>query len=114
MALHLSPTDTSALIGVLVAIGADTLAGILLALVKGTFKLSYIANFVQTSILPYVGGLLVMVLLAATNPAQFDTAFLAAASAVGLKFLGDIVTKLQALGLPVEEPATPAQPAAKA
>jgi hypothetical protein len=105
VALHLSPTDISAFVAVLVAVGADTLAGVLVAVVKGTFKLSYIANFVRTSILPFVGGLLVMGLLAGMNPGQFDAPFLATAGTIGLKFLGDIVGKLQSLGLPVEAPA---------
>ena len=112
MALHLSSTDTTALIGLLVAIGADTLAGILVAVIKGTFKLSFIANFVQTSVLPYVGGALVLAILAATNPSQFDAPFLAAVSAAGLKFLGDIYSKLQGLGVPVETPTTTTTPKA--
>ena len=110
MALHLSQNETLALIGVLGAIGTDTLAGTLVAIVKGTFKLSYIANFIRTSILPYFGGILVVALPAAfvdpsTALGQWaNTTLVTVAAAIGLKFLGDIVLKLQSLGLPIETP----------
>jgi hypothetical protein len=112
MAFHLTATETTAFLWTLILIGADTLAGIIAALAAGRFDLSEIARFLQTAVLPYVGSLLVLGILATANPGQFESAFVAASAAVDLKFLGDIAKKLGVYGVDVTAPAgtqTPTQ-----
>ena len=48
----------------LIAIVADTLLGWLFALVKGEFDIREAPRFLQTAILPYVGSLLIVAVLA--------------------------------------------------
>jgi hypothetical protein len=48
----------------LIAIIADTLLGWLFAFIKGEFDIREAPRFLQTSILPYVGSLLIVAVLA--------------------------------------------------
>lgn len=106
--LHLSSSLVDPLLSVLILIGVDVLAGILVSISKATFNLSKIGSFIVSSILPYVGGLVLLGVLAMNNPA-FAAAFTVSCAAADAKFLGDVYGKLAALGV-----STPQQPPTKA
>ncbi|MGC9030109.1 MAG: hypothetical protein ACP5LD_10605 [Desulfomonilaceae bacterium] len=76
----------------------DTILGIALAVTKGNFKFSEIARWLQTAVLPYLGGLLVLAYLSGLNPAMKDL-FMAATATAVVKYLADIVGKLSSFGI---------------
>ncbi len=53
----------------LIAIVGDTLLGWLFAFIKGEFDIRKAPQFLQTAILPYVGSLLIVAVLAYLDPA---------------------------------------------
>jgi len=58
--------DYRLLFYLVIAIALDTALGILKALVKGTFRLSQVARFLRTSVLPLIGTNLVVAAYAMT------------------------------------------------
>lgn len=52
----------------LIAIIADTLLGWLFAFIKGEFDIREAPRFLQTAILPYIGSLLIVAVLAYLDP----------------------------------------------
>jgi len=52
----------------LIAIIADTLLGWLFAFIKGEFNIREAPRFLQTAILPYIGSLLIVAVLAYLDP----------------------------------------------
>lgn len=101
--LHLPTALLNPLIAVLILIGVDVLAGILVAVSKATFNLSKVGSFIVSSILPYVGGIVLLGVLAVSN-SGLQGAYLAAVAAASVKFLGDIYSKLSSLGVSAPPP----------
>ena len=80
----------------------DFVLGIIVALKAGTFEFSKIANFLNTTILAFVGGYLVVGLVALVHP-EFAYLVTAAWGLLDVGLLGGIWGKLGKLGLPVPE-----------
>lgn len=82
-----------ALLTVLAIITLDTLLGILVSLKQGEFNWRELPRFMQTAILPYVGGLLLLGLVSMLSP-EIASIFYAAAAATTAKFLAEIKDKI--------------------
>lgn len=70
----------------------DVVLGILVSITQNTFDPRKLPNFLQTSILPYVGSLLILA-LASSIPAM-QALFFAATATATVKFLADIKDKI--------------------
>lgn len=74
----------------------DTILGILVAIKIRQFTFSKLAQFVQTSLVPYVGGLLVLALFSNSNT-ELGALFFTVAAAITAKFIADILSKVSQL-----------------
>ncbi|WP_088225599.1 hypothetical protein [Desulfosporosinus sp. FKB] len=86
---------------------ADFIFGVLLSLRNSNFSFSKLPQFVETSLVPYIGGLLVLAVFSNVN-AELGTLFFTIAATISVKFLADIVTKAGQLfnGLQIQSPVT--------
>jgi hypothetical protein len=84
---------------------ADFLFGVLLAFRDGNFSFSKLPQFIQTSLLPYSGGLLLLALFSNVNT-ELEALFFTIAATVTAKFLADIVAKAGQLfnGITIQSP----------
>jgi hypothetical protein len=101
----LAPNALTTLEGVLALVLADFIFGVLVSLRQGTFKFAKLPQFIQTSLLPYSGGLLLLALFSTTNT-ELETLFFTVAATVTAKFLADIVSKVGTLfaGVTIQSP----------
>ena len=74
----------------------DALMGIASAIKNKTFNIRKLPQFVSTNLLPYVGGLIVLMLAAILVP-DLSAAFYTAAAAVAAKYLAEIKDKIAAV-----------------
>jgi len=90
---------------------ADFILGVLDSFRSGTFKLSKLAQFMETGLVPYVGGLLVLAIFSSAN-ATLSVLFFSIAATVTAKFLADITTKVGQLfsGVSIQSPITVVTP----
>lgn len=102
-----------ALGAVLILILADVAMGILAAVVTSSFDVRKLPSFLRQNVLPYLGSLLLLALLA--KQPEMEALFFAAVAAVTLKFLADLKDKLGKLvGFdPNAAPAAPPRPPAQ-
>jgi hypothetical protein len=82
-----------ALLTVLAIIALDTVLGVLVSLKQGQFNFRELPRFLQTAILPFVGGLLLLGLVSMLSP-EIAAIFYAAVAATGAKFLAEIKDKV--------------------
>ena len=92
----MAPKVLLALGGVLALILADFILGVLLSFKNGTFDAKKLAQFMETSFVPYIGGLLILALFSSTDPA-LEVLFFTISAAVYAKFLADIKDKFSQL-----------------
>ena len=92
---------------------ADFIFGVLVSLRNGNFSFSKLPRFVETSLAPYIGGLLVLALFSNVN-AELGVLFFTIAATITAKFLADFVAKAAQLfnGLQIQSPITLVQPQA--
>lgn len=91
-------------------IGLDTLLGWLGALVKGQWDWHKVSRYVETAVLPYIGGLLALAVLSVLQP-DTTPAFYTTAAATDVKLVADIVAKIGSFGVPVVvQPSAQGQP----
>jgi hypothetical protein len=102
-----APAALTTLEAVLALVLADFIFGILVSLRAGTFSASKLPQFIQTSLLPYSGGLLVLALFSNANTA-LGALFFTTATTVTVKFVADIVAKATQLfsGVQIVSPIT--------
>lgn len=86
----------AALGGVLALILADFVLGVLVSMRSGTFDVRKLPQFLETSFVPYAGGLLILALFSSTDQA-LEVLFFAISAAVYAKFLADIKDKIAQL-----------------
>lgn len=98
----ISLVDGSKLLVILILIILDLLLGIIVAVKEGTFQLSKIANFLNTSVLYFVGGYFVVGLFAAIEP-KYASLVTASWVLLDATMVGFILGKLKKLGLPVPD-----------
>jgi len=82
---------------VAIAITLDTLFGILLGIKNGELDPRLLPQFVLTGVLPFLGGLLVLAILAYYTGPAFEGMFFAAVAAIAAKYSKDIWDKLKLL-----------------
>lgn len=85
-----------ALLTVLAIIVLDTLLGILVSLKQGQFNWRELPRFLQTAILPYIGGLLLLGLVSMLSN-EVAAIFYAAVVATAAKFLAEVKDKVVVL-----------------
>lgn len=85
-----------ALLTVLAIIALDTVLGILASLKQGEFNFRELPRFLQTSILPYIGGLLILGLVSMLS-LEIAAIFYAAVAATSAKFLAEVKDKVVVL-----------------
>jgi hypothetical protein len=98
-----------AFLTLLALIALDTFLGFVSALVKGSWNWTAVGRFIETSVLPYVGGLLALALLALIQDTMMSV-FYTSVAAASLKLVSDIVIKISNLGIKVQLGANVAQP----
>jgi len=98
--LQISPQMVQALLVTVGLIALDTLLGWLKAIVNGGWDWHKVGRFLETSVLPYVGGLLALAILALLQPNTIAV-FYASAAAADVKLVADIVSKISGFGVPV-------------
>lgn len=81
------------LIGAIVIIFTDFLLGICVSLKQKKFDVRVLPQFLETAVLPYIGGLTVLLAASSFN-SELKAALIAAAAALGLKYVADIKDKL--------------------
>lgn len=85
-----------ALLTVLAIITLDTVLGILASLKQGEFDWRELPRFLQTAILPYIGGLLLLGLVSMLSN-EVAAIFYAAVAATAAKFLAEVKDKVVVL-----------------
>lgn len=99
------PSDVIAtLLAVLGIILVDTLLGVMLAISKEQFDIRKFPQFLKTSVLPFVGGLIILALAAGNT--ELKAIFFASAAATVAKFLADLKDKIVAMFGPGALPST--------
>jgi uncharacterized membrane-anchored protein len=86
-------------------VAANVILAVAASIKTGTFRLGYLANFVKSKLLPYLLGFMAALLVAQvqTNLSSLPTAIWAA---IELALIGDILSALKEIGLPVPEQLT--------
>lgn len=91
---------------IMVLIAVDFILGIIVAIKEGTFQLSKIGNFLNTSVLYFLGGYLFLGVAAVAEP-QIGTSLITGAWALlDLTMVGFILAKAKKLGLPIPDKLT--------
>ncbi len=93
-----------ALLTVIGLICLDTILGWIKAVVNREWDWKKICQFLQTSVLPYIGGLLALAVLALIQPDSMMVVFYTSVAAVNVKLIADIIGKIAGFGVPVEKP----------
>ena len=104
----MAPKVIIALGGVLALILVNLVLGVLFSIKTNTFDVRKLPQFLETNLLPYIGGLLVLALFSNMDPA-LSVLFFTISAAVYAKFLANIKDQLVQLfgGLSVVVPITP-------
>lgn len=92
----MDPKVPATLETVLGLILADFVFGVLVSLRNGNFQASKLPRFVETSLIPYIGGLLALALFSNAN-AELGALFFTIAATITVKFLADITAKVTQL-----------------
>jgi hypothetical protein len=95
LSTYIAPAVLTALASALGLVLLDFVMGVLVALKTHTFQFSKLPQFMESSLIPYVGGLLILALFS-TYP-QIETTFYAITAAIGVKFIADISSKIAQL-----------------
>jgi len=95
--------DGYKLITILALILVDFIMGIIVAIKSGEFQLSKIAQFLNTSVLCFLGGYLVLGVAATVDPSIGENVVTAAWALLDATMIGFIIEKAKKLGLPVPD-----------
>ena len=100
LAQYIALVDGFKLVTLAILILVDLLLGVIVAIKEGLFKIDKLAQFLNTSVLAYVGGYLLVGLVAVVHT-EFSPAVLGAWVILDSTLLAGIWVKLGKLGLPV-------------
>lgn len=102
-----------ALCTVLGLVLADFILGVLGSFRNGNFSFSKLPQFMETSLVPYMGGLFVLALFSSANT-ELAVLFYSISATVTAKFLADITAKVTQLfnGISIQSPITISSPPA--
>lgn len=99
--------DGPKIITILALIAIDFVMGVIVALKEGTFQLDKIANFLNTSVLYFFGGYLLLGVAATVEPGIGEGVVIAAFALLDATMIGFILAKAKKLGLPIPESVGP-------
>jgi hypothetical protein len=97
---YVALVDGFKIITLIVLIIADLVLGIIVAAKAGTFKLSKIAQFLNTTVLTLIGGYFIVGFIALVEP-SFSAIVIASWALLDITLIGSITGKLGALGIPM-------------
>jgi hypothetical protein len=106
ISFSLTPAMVDAMLGVLLLTVADIALGIIGAIAKGEFDFGKLPSFLRQTVLPYVGGLLILGVVATAGGLKVgDTdvsgalvaLYFASAAFVAAKLLKDVAAKVAGL-----------------
>jgi uncharacterized membrane protein len=103
---YLALVDGYKIITILALIFVDFIMGILVALKEGNFQLSKIAEFLNTSVLYFLGGYLVLGVAAVAEPAIGKSVITGAWVLLDATMIGLILAKARRLGLSIPDKLT--------
>ena len=89
------------IITILILILVDFILGVVVAIKAGTFKLSKIGAFLNTSVLYYFGGYLLLGVAGVAEPSIGTGLIVGAFVVLDATMVGSILAKVQQLGIPV-------------
>lgn len=91
------------LVTILILIAVDFILGVIVALKDGNFELAKIGQFLNTSVLYFLGGYLLLGLAAVAEPQFGETIVTGAFALLDATMIGFILNKVKALGIPIPE-----------
>jgi hypothetical protein len=94
--------DARLLVTIVALIAADFILGVVVAIKKGEFSLQKLADFIDTSVLYYMGGYLVAGFVGMLIP-EIALFVPACGAAISVSLTAGVLAKLKALGLPIPE-----------
>ncbi len=104
--LHIPALMMTTFLTLLALIALDTVLGMVQAIIKGTWKWNQVGHFLETSVLPYVGGVMALAFMALIKTTKLKAYYTAAAEAT-LKLIADIVIKIGQFGIQVPNETVP-------
>jgi hypothetical protein len=99
----MSLVDGTKLITILALIGIDFLMGIAIAIKEGNFELNKVGNYLNTSVLYFLGGYLLLGLAAVFEPEISVELVTGAWVTLDATMVGFIIMKAKKLGLPIPD-----------
>ena len=98
---YLNLIDGVKIVTILVLIAVDFVLGVIVAIKQGTFQLSKIAEFLNTSVLYFLGGYLVLGVAAVAEPSIGPQLITGAWLLLDATMIGLILAKAKALGITI-------------
>ncbi len=95
--------DGYKLITILILIAVDFVMGVVIAIKNGQFQLSKIAEFLNTSVLYFLGGYILIGVAATVSESINEEVVTAAWALLDVTMVGFIIDKAKKLGLPVPD-----------
>ena len=90
------------LFSITVSVIVDFVLGVIVAIKEGKFEFKKLADFLNTSVLYYLGGYFCIGILALVNP-QFELMVAGAFAVIEVSLVAGILAKLKKLGLPIPD-----------
>jgi hypothetical protein len=91
------------LITILILVIVDFVLGVVVAIKEGTFKLSKLADFLNTTVLYLLGGYFLIGIVGVAEPAIGEPLVISTWILLDATMVGSILAKAKKLGVPVPE-----------
>lgn len=98
----ISLVDGPKLIAIMVLVLVDFVLGIIVAIKKGEFQFEKIANFLNTSVLAYIGGYFLLGLVVTVHK-ELQPVLTGAYVALDAALIAGVLGKLKSLGIPIPD-----------
>lgn len=95
--------DGGKILTILILIAVDFVLGVVVAIKEGNFQLSKIGNFLNTSVLYFLGGYLLLGAAATIEPQLGGTMITGAWVLLDATMIGFILAKAKKLGVPIPD-----------
>ncbi len=95
--------DGGKLLTILILIAIDFVLGVIVAIKEGNFQLSKVGNFLNTSVLYFLGGYLLLGAAATIEPQLGGTMITGAWVLLDATMVGFILAKAKKLGVPIPD-----------
>lgn len=106
IAQFLALVDGIKLTTILILIVIDLIMGVIVGIKQGKFQLSKVGNFLNTSVLYFLGGYLLLGIVAVAEPAVDTVIVTSAWGLLDLTMIGLILAKAKKLGISIPDKLT--------